>query len=66
MSRGPTKFRGHVDSRKSGALRLGLFGMIGNEFGDNEKSRSSMGMNKHARLVQLQVEFFPSSPMCRY
>ena len=66
MSKGPTKFRGHVDFRKSGAVRLGLFGMVGNEFGGDENSYSSIGMNQHTRLVQLQVEFFSSSPMCRY
>ena len=66
LSKDATKFRGHVDFRKSGAVRLGLFGMIRNEFGGDENSRSSMGMNKHARLVQLQVEFSPSSPMCRH
>ena len=66
LSKDATKFRGHVDFRKSGAVRQGLFGMIRNECGGDENSRSSMGMNKHARLVQLQVEFSPSSPMCRH
>ena len=62
LSRGPTKYRGHVDCRKNGAVHLQLSGIGEDERGGARNSHSSMGVNKNARLMQLQVEAFPSSP----
>ena len=66
FSRSPTKDRGQVNCRKSCAIRLRLFGNGGDELGGVGNSRSSVDMNKDARLVQLQVEALFSSPMRRY